>query len=254
MFKISETQLSVLKQTARSSFEERMTLHLFNFARHHCEAIGKDVVRESVRLGLDRAGKYGLTQMGPVRCFVELMYMLGSDFDTDPLLWWASETLTSPGLPDQMHRGECLYGHAQNYLELVIGANGCYAKSAHQRAVLLFSAPPQIATTDSLIGWLPERFMNIYPEKCSYVGQRALIDFVRHSIEKSTEGGLTKPCDIALLISMMFLLGHGIAHDPLFPWIASFFKRKIVHTNLTSWLEQRLRVDAKLVFDDIAED
>lgn len=254
MFKISESQLSVFKREALSSFEDKVTSHLFTLAPRHCGAIGEDAVRASVRLGVHRAGRYGLTKVGPVRLFIELMYMFGSDFDTDPLLGWASETLTDTGLSDQMHRADCLYGHTQNYLEFVVGAKGCHALSAHQRVSLVCRGPQRSPAEGPLVEWLQTRLASIYPEKCVYAGEGALTRFTRKGIDEAAGRGLTKAWDIALCVSLMLFLGHGITGDPLFPWIAGALTGKNSDIDLTAWLEQRLRVDTKLVFDDISED
>ena len=88
MLEIREEQMAVFDQAARKSFEDEMVQHLAEFVPKQCEVIGEQQVRKVIQLGIERARIYSLTIRGPVRFYIELMFVFGSDFDTDPLLSW----------------------------------------------------------------------------------------------------------------------------------------------------------------------
>src|SRR6187431_1511713 len=109
MLTIRTAQFEALRAVPRGVFEDSMVAHLAKYAPKHCEVIGQDAVREAIRLGIDRARTYGLTNRGPVRFYLESMFMFGSDFDTDPQFSWATAILNDGRLSDQMAKADRLY-------------------------------------------------------------------------------------------------------------------------------------------------
>jgi hypothetical protein len=81
---INKSQMGALGQAARRRFEDRMVEHFGEFAPALARAAGEEHLRKAIHLGISRAGSYGLTHQGPVRLYLELMLLFGSDFDTDP--------------------------------------------------------------------------------------------------------------------------------------------------------------------------
>jgi hypothetical protein len=120
MLEIREEQMAVFDQAARKSFEDEMVQHLAEFVPKQCEVIGEQQVRKVIQLGVERARIYSLTNRGPVRFYIELMFVFGSDFDTDPLLSWAAEILGDV-LTNQMAKAGRLYEKTNDYLEKVSG-------------------------------------------------------------------------------------------------------------------------------------
>src|SRR6266540_2596886 len=112
MLIIRPTQLNSFEEAALRHFEDEMVPHLAKFAPKHCQVIGEQAVRQAIRLGIGRARKFGLTNRGPVRFYIELMFMFGCDFDNDPQLDWANEVLNDTTLLDQMAKAERLYDRA----------------------------------------------------------------------------------------------------------------------------------------------
>src|SRR6266403_4499601 len=130
---IRKAQLEPAAKAAAAAFEQEMVDHLFSFSPKHCEVIKEPGVREVIRLGLQRAEAFGFTFRGPVRLFIELMFMFGSEFATDPQHPWAAAALQDKTVPDQMSRASLLYDAAQKYLEEVSGPNHRYAVASLRR-------------------------------------------------------------------------------------------------------------------------
>src|SRR5271156_5932319 len=101
MWMIRQEQTEAFRQHHLHKFEDEMVEHLKKFSAQQCKKAGEPGVRQVIRLGLENAGKYGLTNRGPVRFYIELMFMFGSYFDSDPQYPWARAALTSPANLDQ---------------------------------------------------------------------------------------------------------------------------------------------------------
>lgn len=84
MFQLRAEQTERLRTAALRRFEDEMVGHCAEFSPRLFEIIGADQMRVAVRQALERARTYGLSFRGPMRLYVELMLLFGSDFDTDP--------------------------------------------------------------------------------------------------------------------------------------------------------------------------
>ncbi len=113
MLVIRREQMDLFQQVTMRSFEKDMILHVHEFAPRHCQVIGDEMVRQTVRLGIQRAITYGFTNHGPARFYIEMMFMFGSAFDTDPQMPWTLESLKGEEYMDQMDRSKLLYNRGQ---------------------------------------------------------------------------------------------------------------------------------------------
>ena len=249
MLQIREEQMLAFEQAALRRFEDEMVAHLAQFAPRHCEVIGEPALRQAIRLGMERARKYGLTNRGPVRFYLELMFMFGGDFDTDPQLLWAIAVLNDPTIRDQMVRADRLYEKAMECVDIIAGPNYDYAKEALRRASkVTFDAlpPPSAGFEDAIFAQLRE----IHSQKVEYLGEartRAIIAYGKTLPEKLA---LAPERGAALCVGAMFALGHGFGNDPLLPWISRtitnraiadpFIRTKRVYSRMMTYLDRVL--------------
>ena len=131
--KIRKEQMAALDRATLKAFQDELVRHLRDFDPKHTKVLGEDGVRQVIRLGMERAAKYGLTNRGPIRLYIELMFLFGSDFDTDPWLPWAGACLSDPTIIDQMDRAEVLYEEMTTYLDAVAGPDNAYLIEALRR-------------------------------------------------------------------------------------------------------------------------
>src|SRR5438093_1018839 len=131
---IRKAQIGVLEQAMVQSFEKEMGRHLRDFSPNHCDVIGDSGVHTVIQHGMKKAGTYGFSNRGPVRLYLDLMFMFGSEFDTDPQLPWAAGILRDVDVSDQMERAERLHSKSLEYSDAVAGPNFEYAKEAFARA------------------------------------------------------------------------------------------------------------------------
>ena len=93
MLQIREEQMAVFEQAALRRFEDEMVVHSKIFSPRLCEVLGEEQLRVALRRAMARAGGYGFSYRGPIRLFIEFMFLFGSAFDTDPQYPWAGKIL-----------------------------------------------------------------------------------------------------------------------------------------------------------------
>src|SRR5579871_2919118 len=115
-----------------------MVKHLSEFAPEHTRVLGEPATAAIVRTGIARAEDYGFVTEGPVRLYIEMMFLLGSGFDTDPLFPRVSEILTSQD--GETERARALYEWITVYSRAVFGTNGKLMRAALRRAAAVTPA------------------------------------------------------------------------------------------------------------------
>ena len=255
MLTIREEQMEVFEEVALQKFEDDMVAHVKVFAPKRSASLADDVIREVVQMGIERAKEYGLTNRGPVRFFIEMVFMFGSEFDTDPQYPWAGAVLNDAQTPDQMERAARLYTKTKDYTAKVAGPERKYQHLALQRLRAWNYQGLRMSEQDHE-GNVFEADMiadlkSIYPEKCEYAGEPAIREVVRQAVMQTEEYAFLAPGAQAVLGALMFFLGHQCFFDPQFPWIESTLidegivddaeKARLLHSKLGERIENEVR-------------
>lgn len=98
MLKIRKEQTEVFRQHAMADFEARAIQHLRRDLSEQTAPFSDDDLRRRVHESIPRAGEYGLTTQKQIMCFVDVSFLLGERFDTDPQYAWSGELLRSTKL------------------------------------------------------------------------------------------------------------------------------------------------------------
>ena len=223
MLVIRDEQMKVFAQNAKKQFEAETVRHISEFSSRQFEILGEKSIRQIVSLGVERAEKYGFTNRGPVRFYIELMFMFGSDFDTDPLYGWAVEVLSGADPADQMTRADQLHQRAMHYIEMVAGQDLEYEKEALNRIAFF---PVALTFSGDDANSIVVLFSKTYPQKCEYLGDSVLEDLVQRGI--SSAAAYSESSRAAMVFAgLMFIFGHGCLSDPQFPWIANTLAKDV---------------------------
>jgi hypothetical protein len=220
MLLIRAQQMQAFEQASMARFERRMVAHLRQLAPKHCKAVGEAGLRQVVRVGFARAKDHGFTKRGPVKLYLDLMIMLGSDFDSDPQYPWAAALLDDPDTPDEMARAERLYEKAIDYSAKVFGPDYEQEKAAVRRAGLVrYEDLPSFTggSADQIVA----HFEAIFPEKVHYLGKAPILALSAEAMALANQHGLEPERGPAVLAGLMFAFGHGVTTDPQFPWVAA---------------------------------
>jgi hypothetical protein len=101
MLTIRQEQIAVFSELEVEKFEEWMLAHLRKFFPAQCRLAGEPRLREMIQKGIERADSYHITVRRDVCKYIDLMVVLGRDFDRDRRYPWAGQILARTGLPAQ---------------------------------------------------------------------------------------------------------------------------------------------------------
>jgi hypothetical protein len=216
--RIRERQMAAIAEArALEQFEEGMTPRLRTFSPRHAKMIGESGGRAVVRLGIDRARPYALTNPGLLRLYVELMFMYGSFFDTDPLHPWAGEVLRDGAIADPAARATRLYEAMSSYYDSVSGEHLAHDRQAlrgWEEARADEGSPEDPRFEHRLVGALS----SAHPRRAAYLGDERLRAVARAASLRWATG---EALGVTVTAFLMFTKGHGFADDPLLPGISA---------------------------------
>lgn len=221
MLIIRDEQMKVFEQAALRNFEDEMVVHSKEFTPRLCEVIGEDQLRVALRQAMVRAAGYGFTYRGPVRLYIELLFLCGSDFDTDPQYPAVGEVLRASG--DQMHRAEQIHEGVLHYLGKVSGSNNVNVHKALEALSFFARKPIAFSSNDFVAGMLQE-MTRAFPQKAAYIGEEGLTALIREGRAEARKYHFPTVRAEALVVTLMFAFGHGCTDDPLYPWISRTLK------------------------------
>jgi hypothetical protein len=95
MLQIRPEQLKVLAMDTQRRFEERLVAHALECWPDECRMLGKSRVHEWVRLACVRTAGYEIKSEYGIATYLDVMFILGSSFDTDERTAWARPILNS---------------------------------------------------------------------------------------------------------------------------------------------------------------
>ena len=217
MLQIRGEQMLAFEQAALRRFENEMVTHSQQFSPRLCEIIGEKQLRVALRLVIARAAGYGFTNRGPVRLFIEMMFLCGSAFDTDPQYPALGEVLRSPY--DQMQRAQQIHEGFLDYLERVSGPGAENVRKA-LRDLLIFARRPVTLSANDFVAGMLQEMNRIFPKKVAYTGEEALKSLIQEGLAEARKYAFPTVRSKALLVVLMFAFGHGCTYDPLYPWIS----------------------------------
>ncbi len=247
---IRTEQMTVFEQDAGRRFEEEMMVHSKTFSPRLCEVIGDEQLRVALRSALRRADDYGFTNRGPIRLFIEMMFLRGSAFDTDPQYPFDREILLSSG--EQMQRAQQIHEGQLDYIDKVSGPGGANVRQALTDLLALAQTPLKISQ-GNLAADLLRELTRIFRQKVAYTGETGITALIHKGIAEARKYGFSTVRQQTLVVALMFAFGHGCTGDPLYPWIARTLEdEKIIDAaaradrlekKAVTWLEHVLASD-----------
>jgi hypothetical protein len=221
---IRSDQMRLLQQSTFDQFKVELVRHLATFAPELHTLRGDAGFRTLVDAGLRRAAGYGFSNRGPLRFFAECMLSHGAEFDTDPQLRGLFECLTQVHDNGQAWHAGRAFATVERYQIQARGRHNQYAIQALRRV------PPFLDRLDtlslaSLEADLLALMRTVQPEKVEFVGSEGLRRLVAAATQQAERAGVASAAGIGLLCGLMFALGHGVARDPMYPWVGATLER-----------------------------
>ncbi|MBX3438078.1 MAG: hypothetical protein KF861_11350 [Planctomycetaceae bacterium] len=224
MLRIRPAQMRKFEDAATNLFEDSMWDRLQTFAPELCQSAGEARCRAVIQHGIERSQDYGFTNRGPVRLFIEMMYVFGFGFDDDPQYPWVGEILRRK--LDQQIRAEQLYDEVERFRLAVHGENNRILGRVFND-IAAFALPAgsdsrnEAQTVDELIAF----WKRFHPERFVYCGERTMNAALRRAFADAAIMEARTPVSRALVASTSLLVGHRFAQDPLYAWIGECLAR-----------------------------
>jgi hypothetical protein len=211
--RIRAEQMEVFQEAARRTFEEEMVFHLGGFSPPLFQVLTANGMRQVVSTGILRATNLTLTLRGPIRLYLEMMLLFGSNFDSDPQYPWVPEILEDRHLPEMM-RADRLYQKTCEYRQKVAGPANANTLAALKRLSAKATQPAA-----RFVSEMAAAMAEIYPEKATYVGETPMCALIEEGVATGRRYGFSTVRSLGLSAVLMFAFGHGCFEDPLYPWI-----------------------------------
>lgn len=217
MIIIREEQMKVFEDAALRRFEDEMVVHSKEFTPRLCKVLGDKQLRVALRQATERSGTYGFTNRGSIRLYIELMFLCGSDFDTDPQYPAVGVILNAPG--DQMLRAEQIYAGVLDYQEKVSGPDAANVRKSLKFWADFVRKPVNFSPNDFVAEML-HKMTRAFPQKVAYTGEDRLTMLIQEGRKEARRYNFPTVRGEALVVVLMFAFGHGCTDDPLYPWIS----------------------------------
>lgn len=171
----SDNQVNMLKKVSAENYISEII--------EHCEIMfplliplqKKDDFRSCIQQSIVFAKKAGYTQRGPVRLYIDMMIILGSDFGREPL-FQSLKIKYQKDLP-QIERSLSLYTLLNDYIAKVYGEDGCFFKKSFE-IFKGFSAEDFTVKISSSNAGLHELLRGVYPQRYDFAGYNAVNDLI----------------------------------------------------------------------------
>ena len=93
MLRIRKEQNEALAKASLEGFRDRLATHIKKCWPERATQMGQTETYQAIQKGFDKSDEYGFETEYDVARYIDLMYLLSFDFDTDPRYPWASAIL-----------------------------------------------------------------------------------------------------------------------------------------------------------------
>jgi hypothetical protein len=214
---IRREHIATFEQAALLRFEDEMVAHSKRFSPVLSRVLGEAQLRLAVHAAIVRATSYGFTWRGPVQLFVEMTFLCGSGFDTDPQYPGLGEVLRSSG--HQMDRAMEIHEGHNNYLDKVSGSGAANVRKALAELAVLARKPFEVSESD-YVEDMRSAMHRVFPQKAAWAGDAGLRSLIGEATAEAKRLRFSTVRQQALMAVLMFAFGHGCTEDPLYPWIS----------------------------------
>lgn len=192
--------------------------HLRQFSPRLAQAAGPEGVAALVHHAREKAAQYELASPSGGQWLVECMALFGWQFDSDPQYAVLSRILQDGVGAPQFERLQQLHGLTVDFLERACGKEREYERRGLTR---LLEVEPKTVAAQAHPGIAALSQLRVaFPERCETIGEAGLMNLAREAAQVARQENLDSAEGDVLCLGLCFTLGHGFAHDPLYPWVA----------------------------------
>lgn len=206
----SDNQVDMLKKISIESYIDEITEHCGVIFPRLILLHRKEGFCSYIQKGITLAKNAGYTQRGPVRLYIDMMIILGTNFERDPLLQRLK--MEEQKVLPQLERSVMCCELLDDYLARVYGENGCFFKES-LRKFKKYSVKFPHEKIRSSNEELHELLRGIYPQRYDFAGYDAVNDLVTLSGIGCERHKLKRDSHKSYLVLIMFLFGCSFEQD-----------------------------------------
>jgi len=225
---IRRVQMDAFDEAATRAFEDRMLARIQQWFPKHPKLLGEKPLRLLVALALQKARAHTLTTERNVALYLDLMCLLGSSFDSDPQMPWASAILADRSYETQDERADKLHRRGWEFARTTAeDFKDLLEKNDSTRIIALIREVGHLSLEElpvqsayrHVAEWsakLSDRFLVRYAE----VGPEGISNLMGRAVESAARNRICNARGIALCASISLVLGAGFDNDPQLPWVS----------------------------------
>ena len=221
MLTIREEQMEELAKVSLKRFEDSMVEHVKEFFPGYYEVLGEPTIRRVVQYGVDRAETHDFITERNVCLYINLMFLLGSNFDEDLQLPWAASILAEESTTEPNTRIDELVSASTEYLDEIAGVDDQHIARALVNIREVSIEDFSQSSTGNVGREIIALLQKVWPQKCGRLGDAILRQLIGHGVESMAQYNVTSDRGVALYTGLTFMLGSGLDSDPQFPWAAT---------------------------------
>lgn len=202
----------------------------------HCEVMYPALVssqhREKfcyyIEQSIALAKKADFTQRGPVRLFIDMIILLGYNFEQDPQYQWAKFNEMNKA-SSQLEKSMMMYRILEQYIAAVYGENNVF----FEQSLVKLSNLNINTISDSKENYhnnTHELLNYIHPQRYDLLGHESIDNLISFSDENIQSDRIIKPNHKSYLVLIRFLLGGYFYND--------FFRYDLSLSKLASWFSE----------------
>jgi hypothetical protein len=215
MLIVRAAQMEHLARAVLGQFAEERRRHASTYYPRLCGFIGETAVRNAIAAGISAAIGRGLRNRVEVGLYLDLVFLLGSDFVVDPQFSWAAELLAPDNPERPLFRVRRTMDAAMAWLDDSHGTeNEHLVRGLLRIRALTPDVVPANANTAEVVAWLA----GLMPQKAAASGPDSMLALADVAAACAAGHGMAAAGDVAMTALHMFMLGSGFDHDPLVPW------------------------------------
>lgn len=213
MLTLRQVQHENLQKAAWSAYRKKLLAHYEKFAPELYRIAGKEQFGLFLDYGMEKALHIGLNLRGPMRLLLDIMCIIGQDFDVDPQyrpLWPKEDPAKNP-MPFAQHLQKA-FGE---YLQQCVGLKD---KAILAHALNRLTSTSLEAETP-FRNWVHKHFKVIYPQRLTYMGEQNLRDFLNACEATATNAQIKSHSGRQLVVVLASAFGSNFLSNPLYPWV-----------------------------------
>lgn len=215
---ITNEQLKKLESYALDNYIRELLMHCDDYYPYLREIMGEEKLCQVLKDCVVKIEQKGVTQRGPIQFYIDMMIAFGFGFETDPQYPWIQKTLERNKHLSQIERSSELYALTKDYFDQILGPQSQYFFEFSGKLQQL-TIQELYAYKASFVAYMHKILEDIYPQKYATIAEESITALIVQGTKKAqTSYSFTRASSVAVIILLMFFLGHEFDNDPFYDW------------------------------------